>query len=331
MGGKGGGKSRAKRFRAGLFPQLFYCRLAEQPDHLVPEYALASEAALTGEDLALHPQCVFTGGGTVPAGLRGQEQLLENFAVQGSVAWIPHAATGFPQPFWLSEECEERLRRGDWASSGFPPHIRQALVMAGMLVRPSQLQEQAAYWAGIVAHSAAQFRERGYAPIAELIHPFQIAALRRYFRHRIRTGGMILGDGQSPRRYVAHNESVARFFHHQLTPMVAAVAGEAVKPSYVYAASYQGGAKLERHTDREQCEFSITFCLDYSPEPALATGWPLQLHTRPGMVTVYQAIGDALLYRGRELPHSRATLRPGQTSTSIFFHYVRQDFAGPLN
>jgi hypothetical protein len=130
---------------------------------------------------------------------------------------------------------------------------------------------------------------------------------------------------------VAHNESVARFFHHQLTAAVTAIVGEPVKPSYVYTASYQGGAKLERHTDREQCEFSITFCLDYSPEPPLATSWPLRLHPQSGMVTVYQAIGDALVYRGRDLPHSRETLCQGQTSTSIFFHYVPQSFSGPLD
>jgi hypothetical protein len=48
-------------------------------------------------------------------------------------------------------------------------------------------------------------------------------------------------------------------------------------------------------------------------------------------VTVFQAIGDALLYRGRELPHSRDALPEGHTSTSIFFHYVREDFAGSLD
>lgn len=164
-----------------------------------------------------------------------------------------------------------------------------------------------------------------------MIHPFHVAALRRYYRHRVRTGGMVLGDGQSSRRYVAHNDGVARFFQHQLTAAMSAVAGEAVKPSYVYVASYQGGARLDVHTDRVQCEFSITFCLDYAPEPQLATPWPLKLHTKSGIVTVYQAIGDALLYRGRSVPHSRDTLRQGQTSTSIFFHYVREGFSGTLD
>ena len=71
------------------------------------------------------------------------------------------------------------------------------------------------------------------------------------------------------RRYVAYNEPVARFFHHQITATLRAVAGEPLKPSYVYLASYLSGAELKKHTDREQCEFSVTLCLDFSPEPEL--------------------------------------------------------------
>jgi hypothetical protein len=132
-------------------------------------------------------------------------------------------------------------------------------------------------------------------------------------------------------RYIAHNEPVARFFHHQLTAAVAAIAGEPLKPSYVYMAAYQPGAILQKHTDREQCDFSVTLCLDYSPEPRCATPWPLHLHKKSGMVTVFQAIGDALLYRGCQLPHSRDALPQGHTSTSIFFHYVREGFKGSLD
>ncbi len=111
---------------------------------------------------------------------------------------------------------------------------------------------------------------------------------------------------------------------------VAGLIREAVKPSYVYLAAYQAGARLEKHTDREQCEFSISLCLDYSPEPACATPWPLHLDTARSTVTVYQALGDGLLYRGRELPHYRGTLAEGNSSTSIFFHYVPEAFSGSL-
>jgi hypothetical protein len=130
---------------------------------------------------------------------------------------------------------------------------------------------------------------------------------------------------------VAHNESVARFFHHQIANAVSAVVGEAIKPSYVYLASYLSGAELKKHTDREQCEFSVTLCLDFSPEPELATSWPIRLDTGEGAVAVYQALGDGLVYRGTSVPHYRSVLAEGCTSTSIFFHYVPADFSGPLD
>ena len=122
-----------------------------------------------------------------------------------------------------------------------------------------------------------------------------------------------------------------RFFHHQLTSTLSRIAGRALKPSYVYLASYLSGAELKKHTDREQCDYSITFCLDYSPEPKLATPWPICLQTPRGTVKVYQVLGDGLAYRGTQLPHFRAPLPEGQTSTSIFFHYVTAEFAGPLD
>lgn len=112
---------------------------------------------------------------------------------------------------------------------------------------------------------------------------------------------------------------------------MSAIAGEAIKPSYVYLASYLGGADLKKHTDREQCEFSISLCLDFSPEPQLATSWPIRLDTSAGTVTLYQALGDGLLYRGTKLPHYRDVLAEGHTSTSIFFHYVAENFAGRLD
>ena len=107
--------------------------------------------------------------------------------------------------------------------------------------------------------------------------------------------------------------------------------GEPIKPSYVYLASYLGGAELKKHVDREQCEFSITLCLDFSPAPALATPWPISLDTPTGKVTVYQAFGRRTGYRGTSLRTYRSKLGKGQTSTSIFFHYVAADFAGSLD
>jgi hypothetical protein len=108
------------------------------------------------------------------------------------------------------------------------------------------------------------------------------------------------------------------------------VAGEPLKPSYVYFVSYQGGAQLPRHADRAQCEYSVTLLVDHAPEPELSSPWPIHLHPQGGRVSVFQGLGDALFYRGRQIEHHRDPLPEGYTSSSLLLHYVREDFAGRL-
>ena len=317
-------------------PHRFYCLLDEIPLHLIPQRALRLLRAKnsTNELLFLNPECTICPAGQLPDELAAEKQLLAGFALQGTIAWVRDAATGSLLPFWLGPGLEVLVlsaKRGEPMSANLSAAARMWLAAAGILTPEDHAARRLREWKDAVEKAAPVFRGKGYAPIADLIHPFHIAALRRYYRHLIRTGAIKLGDGQSPRRYVAYNEPVARFFHCQIAATLSAVAGQPLKPSYVYMASYLSGAELKKHTDREQCDFSVTLCLDFSPEPALETSWPIHLDTSGGTSTVYQALGDALAYRGIRLPHYRGVLREGQTSTSIFFHYVRADFAGSLD
>jgi hypothetical protein len=309
---------------------LFHCRLDDQPDHLVPARLLRLDwEGSSDRPLFLNPDCFFTPPGELP-----WDAPTDGFAYQGQMVWIKDPVSEALQPFWLGSELNNilsGLQPRDPAPSGLSPQARRKLMMANILVPDDYASRRRQQWDEIVSVVRPQFQSQGYAPVGRLIHPFHIAALRRYYRQQIRTGRLSLGDGQSPLRYKSYNDSVARFFHQQLTAAMTAFAGEPLKASYVYLASYQPGAILEKHTDREQCDFSVTLCLDYAPEPSSATPWPLQLHKQSGTVKVFQAIGDALLYRGCQLPHSREALPEGHTSTSIFFHYVRQGFMGSLD
>jgi hypothetical protein len=143
-------------------------------------------------------------------------------------------------------------------------------------------------------------------------------------------GSFSLGDSQVARRYAAYNETVARFYHYQFTQVVSDVSARVVRPSYAYFLAYQSDSELLRHTDREQCEYSITICVDASPEPQAQNPWPIELQTMDGMLRVWQHIGDGLLYRGRYLPHARETLPRGYSSSSMLLHYVDEGFAGSL-
>jgi hypothetical protein len=314
----------------------FCCLLDEQPSHLVPEQLRRRQLDRQegGTAVSFNPQCYVQGQGAPPSELgQAQETLNTNPRPGTRLLWVRRPGLDFWNPFWVSPQVEDaiyRIRKKPSGISSLPTGWRSVLQQADILVPPSHAEEGSAAWRTTAERCQKKFQSDGYAPISGLIHPFHLAELRRYFRRQIRTGQVRLGDGQSPRRYICHNDPPARFFHTQLTKAVSDLVGEPVKPSYVYMASYQSGARLEEHTDRAQCEFSITLCLDYTPEPKAVAPWPLYLTTRRGTATVYQALGDGLLYRGQKLPHYRKTLAAGNTSTSIFFHYVAENFDGPL-
>jgi hypothetical protein len=325
-----GGKSRQTQ-AASFPPDRYYCLLEELPVHLVPGPAWRALGLERDRDLYLNPECRVCPAEELPEEFESSPELLCRFARQATIAWVRDLATGSLFPFWLGPKLAgfvRDLEPGEPVSASLPSSMRSVLAGAGILIPAGT---NSIGHEETIERACVQFREKGYAPLSGLIHPFHVAALRRYYRYLIRTGGICLGDRQSSRRYVAHNEGVARFFHHLIAPTLSRVAGERLKPSYVYLASYLSGAELSRHTDREQCEFSITFCLDFSPEPALATPWPIKLDTPRGTVTVHQALGDGLAYRGTRLPHYRSRLGEGQTSTSIFFHYVSADFTGTFD
>lgn len=315
-------------------PDRFYCLLDELPLHLLPWRELAGlRDDPPAQPLVLNPECIFCRSGELPSAVSSLEELLARFALRGSMAWIP-SASGSLLPFWLGPRLDtfvQGLRINEPIFPAADWDLCRPLLKAGILVAADGAAEQGKGIGPTLTKSALSFRTSGYTPLSDLIHPFHIAALRRYYRHLIRSGALPLGDGQSARRYVAYNDPVARFFHRQICATLSTVAGEELKPSYVYLASYLSRAELKKHTDRAQCEYSVTLCLDFSPEPQLETPWPIRLDTPSGTTTVYQAIGDGLAYRGTRLPHYRDALGAGQTSTSIFFHYVPAEFSGSLD
>jgi len=249
------------------------------------------------------------------------------------LAWIEDSGTGVWAPFWARGEWVEALaslRPGQPAPPALPPPVRQTLAGANVLVPPGAERERRGAWERICRDAAAQFQRQGYAIVRDLIHPIHIGALRRYYRALV-AGGRLPRDDQVAERYRLHSEPVALFFHPQLASLMGRIAAEPVKPSYLYFASYPSGSALPRHVDRLQCEFSMSLLVDYSPNPDGPCGWPLFLEhpdLPEGIATADLGVGDAVLYRGRQLVHYRDRLPEGHQSSSLFFHYVREDFVG---
>jgi hypothetical protein len=154
--------------------------------------------------------------------------------------------------------------------------------------------------------------------------------LWRYYETLMKQGFMRMDESQS-RRLTLHNETVAKWLHHATTPIVRDLIPEPIKPSYSYLGFYLSGAVLGRHVDREQCEYTISFALSAEPSTAVEDAWPLYAELESGEeFKALLAPGDALVFKGRELPHYRHPLADGRSSQSIFLHYVHESFSGRL-
>ena len=314
----------------GFPSHAYHCLLDEQPYYLVPTRLLNDYEP--GSALVVNPRCWFSWHGALPPDKAARVAFTEYFCPSDWVVWVDDPATGIIWPFWAGYEYIEYLSEmapGYPTLREYPEHVEWVLREANILIPPNYEPHRRSDWLQSVKQNSTQF-QRGYAAVTGLIHPFHLGALRRYFRFHTRSGSFSFGDSQVERRYAAYNEVVTRFYHYQLAQAVSDVASCPVKPSYAYFVAYQSDAELPSHRDREQCEYSISICVDASPEPQGQNPWPLELQTTEGMLRVWQHIGDGLLYRGRHLPHSRERLPKGYSSSSMLLHYVDEFYDGSL-
>ena len=244
------------------------------------------------------------------------------------LVWVTDPVTGVHAPYWAPRAWAADLQH---LVPGAPvgavrPDLAAALVAVGALVDPADEHEDGSQ-ARALHRGATHFGERAYADIADLVPRAHVAALRDYQERLVRSGRIPLGDAQCAGRFGVHDDPMARFFLHQLAPAVSQVVAEPVKPAYAYSISYTAGAELSEHTDRAQCEYTVSLLVgaDSGKEP-----WPLWLRVGSERVSVLQRPGDALVFAGRRLPHWRERLPEGRSSASLLLHYVPVGFSGSL-
>lgn len=105
-----------------------------------------------------------------------------------------------------------------------------------------------------------------------------------------------------------------------LLGLMTEVAGATVTPTYSYARVYLRGDELRRHRDRPVCEHSMTVHIDSS-----GGSWPVEFERTDGSVASFDLRpGDAVIYRGIELPHWRVPC-PVDWYAQVFLHWVEVD------
>ncbi len=303
-----------------FFPRhLYWCVLDEQPDHLSPSSVPLTEA----RELVVNPDCWLGWHGSLPPAVTAAAGSTDGLYVNPWIIWVHDPDRGTLWPYWLGPRYAHLLQDlvPGLPPSELPADVVTNLRMAGILVPPDDAARRRHLWLAVVdAHRA--WPKRGWLQLDRVLPAAHVGALRRYYRFHTRMGTFALGDDQVPGRYAAYDEPTTAFVHRQLTRMVSDLAHRVLVASYNYLALYQGGAWLDVHTDRDACEYTLSVCIDATPDPLTFGGWPLNLAGPEGAVSVTLGLGDGLLFLGRTLAHWRDTLPQGYTSSSALFHFV---------
>lgn len=273
--------------------------------------------------------------------------------------WIKTPLTEIELGYWISKEdaaCIAELRANGPVPDGLDDGLLRRLIAAKAVFTKDLVENESAQLRESIQDRSREFASQKYAVVQGMFPPEQMAAMRNFYRAYVDNGFMAFGDDRVERRYIEHNEIIAESFHTQLAKLIGMIVGETVQPSFAYAVSYVAGSQLPPHTDREQCEYSLSLQVDYQPRPAGdVSPWPIfleplpdasqlgkigvsmeweQLPSRNGgssVEGVYLASGDGLIYKGRELVHYRHALPAGHNSTSVIFCFVAKDFKGELS
>jgi hypothetical protein len=128
------------------------------------------------------------------------------------------------------------------------------------------------------------------------------------------------GDTQVEKAFSAAAPVITETLLDVMSPILSQAINCELYPTYSYMRIYVKGAKLERHQDRPSCEVSATLPLSYD-SPSI---WPLYIEAGNKVIGVELEPGDALIYKGIEIPHWREAFE-GERQVQVFLHYVRKD------
>ena len=151
------------------------------------------------------------------------------------------------------------------------------------------------------SNTAAAFDENRYIVIKDLVsQDFAELAAQYALANEQYNPTPHVRDKQVPNSYAAYADFLMESMLLTLQPKLEKITGLKLLPTYSYYRVYKPGATLEEHTDREQCEISCTLCLGYD-----YLGKDYKWRIKMGGNNVALEPGDAVIYRGMELPHSR--------------------------
>lgn len=166
-----------------------------------------------------------------------------------------------------------------------------------------------------------EFATELYTHVTGVISKPEYTTLFEYAVARSQSGTMN-PDTRVPGTPAAYADPRMEDILERLTTVIEQIAQESLFPTYSYFRVYKTGDVLERHTDRESCEITVSINLGHIG----SSPWPLWVDGPRMRSGVELKAGDALVYRGIECPHWREQFA-GELAAQAFLHYVFQNGA----
>jgi len=161
------------------------------------------------------------------------------------------------------------------------------------------------------------FQDQGFQKIEKFIPSFFSKYLRNYFTLRVQNDNL-RGDEQAPNSHCVYGDPAFDMVMAMSTEDIGRIVGKNLIPQYTYARIYKNGSDLKIHSDRPECQYSVTLSLGGEYEKP----WPIWIKDYAGKShEVPLDAGDMVVYHGTELEHWRDKFE-GNTQYQLFMHYV---------
>ncbi|NBV27992.1 hypothetical protein EBS02_03085, partial [bacterium] len=127
------------------------------------------------------------------------------------------------------------------------------------------------------------------------------------------------GDYQTPKSFALYGSIISDSLLPMLKDAFSEITHKRLCESYSYFRIYYNQASLDKHTDRESCQYSATLCLKKDND------WPIYFTDLNGNdVEVEMEPGDLVMYKGTDLTHWRNEYT-GNYHIQTFLHYIDMD------
>lgn len=164
------------------------------------------------------------------------------------------------------------------------------------------------------------FAENGYVVLKQFIPRIMCDYISENIKVLEASSYFGYGDTQVEKAFSAAAPAITETLLDVMTPILSKTINCELYPTYSYLRIYLKGAELAKHQDRPSCEVSATLPLSYD-SPGI---WPLYIEAGNKTTRVELEPGDALIYKGIEIPHWREAFE-GERQVQVFLHYVKKN------